>query len=98
MNNKQTFNQMLTSLETPNSKRLMRRARRANRIAKRVYGKNRRNAYRVKSRALCSLVNHLPEQTDIRKDIILTDFVVVELKGAETGLHVPVRHLERSAA
>ncbi len=89
---------MLTGLETQNSEKLMCRARRANNIAKRARGKNRRNAYSVKSRALCSLVNHLPGQTDIRKDIILTDFVVVELKGAQTGLHVPIEHLERSAA
>ena len=98
MHKKQTFSQMLTSLETPNSERLMRRARRANRIAKNVRGRSRRNAYSVKSRALSSLVNHLPGQTNIRKDIILTDMVVVELKGSQSGLHFPIEHLERSAA
>lgn len=96
MNNKQTFKQIIKNLEVKHASKLMNRARSANRLAKCVRGKNRRNAYRAKSRALWSLVNHLPGQTDIRKDIILTDFVVVELKGAQTGLHVPIEYLERS--
>jgi len=90
-----TFNEVLTELEPKNSQKLMKRARLANKLAKTLRGKQRRNAYRVKGRALGYLVNHLPNQTDVRKDIILTDFVVVELKGAQSGLHLPIERLER---
>jgi RNA:NAD 2'-phosphotransferase (TPT1/KptA family) len=90
---KRTFNEMLRGLEKTHSETLMRRARKANRIAKTVRGKNRRNAYEVKSRALSFLVRHMPERTDIRKDIVLTDFVVVELKGTNRGLHFPAARI-----
>ncbi len=88
---------MVTNLETKHSEKLMQRARSANSIAKRSRGKNRRNAYAVKSRALCSLVHNLRAHTDIRADIILTDMVVVELKGSQSGLHVPIEHLARTS-
>lgn len=90
---KRTFNTMLEGLEENHSRTLMGRARRANRIAKSVHGRSRRNAYEVKARALYFLVKHMPERTEIRKDIVLTDFVVVELKGTNRGLHFPAARL-----
>lgn len=98
MKKHRSFNDILADLETVNSKQLMKRARVANRLAKTLRGRQRQNAYGVKSRALGYLVEHLPDQTAIRKDIILTDFVVVELKGAETGLHFPVDQMTGGAA
>ena len=82
-----TFNQILMGLEKDHSEKLMSRARMANNLAKKFRGAQRRNAYAVKSKALSSLVRNLPAQIDIRKDIILTDFVVVELKNTQSGLH-----------
>lgn len=89
-----TFNEMLKCLEQGHSERLMRRARKANRIAKTVRGRSRHCAYKVKAKALSFLVEHLPEMTEIRKDIVLTDFVVVELKGTNRGLHCPVSMID----
>ena len=85
-----TFNQMLSGLESKHSETLMRRARKANRIAKITRGRSRRAAYDVKAKALSFLVHRIPERADVRKDIVLTDFVVVELKGTCRGLHCPV--------
>lgn len=85
---KPTFNQILKGLEKSNSEKLMARARLANRIAKRSHGHRKQIAYSVKHKALCTLVEHLPEQIEIRKDIVLTDFVVVELKNTQSGLHL----------
>ena len=87
---RRTFNQMLSGLESKHSETLMRRARRANRIAKITSGRSRRNAYAVKARTLSYLVDRMPGRTDVRKDIVLTEFVVVELKGTCRGLHCPV--------
>jgi hypothetical protein len=84
---KKTFSQILEQLEKSNSEKLMKRARLANRIAKRSRGRRRRLAYQVKHRALGSLVKKLPAQVAIRRDIVLTEFVVVELKNTESGLH-----------
>ena len=86
--NKPTFNQILNGLEKSNSEKLMARARLANRIAKKTYGHKKQLAYGVKHKALCSLVHHLPAQVEIRKDIALTDFVIVELKNTQSGLHL----------
>jgi hypothetical protein len=47
----------------------------------------------VKSNALGSLVHKMPARIDVRKDIILTDFVVVELKNTNVGLHFPITGL-----
>ena len=91
--NKTTFAEMVTGLEKKNSERLMKKARTANRLAKRSRGANRQTAYYVKARALANLVNKMPQRVDIRKDIILTDFVVVELKNTNSGLHTPVSSL-----
>lgn len=82
-----TFNQILTGLEKDNSEKLMSKARTANNLAKKSRGIQKQTAYGVKSKALTSLVKKLPAQIDIRKDIILTDFVVIELKNTQSGLH-----------
>ena len=89
-----TFNQMLSGLEGRHSEQLMRRARRANRIAKITRGRSRRNAYEVKAKALSYLVDRMPERANVRKDIVLTDFVIVELKGTCRGLHCPVSMID----
>jgi hypothetical protein len=88
-----TFNEIVSQNEKTNSERLMKKARLANRLAKRKYGKQKRVAYAVKSKALGSLVKKMPARVDIRKDIILTDFVVVELKNTNAGLHFPINQL-----
>ena len=90
---KLTFNQILAEVEKDNSERLMKKARTANYIAKKSRGNQRRTAYLVKSDALSSLVKKMPARIDIRKDIILTDFVVIELKNTNVGLHFPIINL-----
>lgn len=88
-----TFNQILSRVEKDNSERLMKKARLANRLAKCSRGGQRQTAYAVKTGALGSLVRKMPARVDVRKDIILTDFVVVELKNTNVGLHFPVSAL-----
>lgn len=90
---KLTFNQILSRVEKDNSERLMKKARLANRLAKRSRGNQRQTAYAVKTSALNSLVRKMPARLDVRKDIVLTDFVVVELKNTNVGLHFPVSAL-----
>ena len=90
---KRSFNQILSSLEKDHSEKLMRRARTANGLAKKSRGTQRTLAYAVKSRALSSLVHKMPARVSIRKDIILTDFVVVELINTNQGLHFPIINL-----
>lgn len=90
---KLTFNQILSRVEKDNSEKLMRKARLANRLAKTRRGAQRQTAYSVKTRALGSLVRKMPALVDIRRDIILTDFVVVELKNTNSGLHFPISSL-----
>lgn len=87
---KLTFNQILAGVEKDNSEKLMLRARTANNLAKKSRGLQRQTAYAVKSKALGSLVKKMPARIDVRKDIILTDFVVVELKNTNVGLHFPI--------
>lgn len=90
---RQTFNQILAGVEKDNSEKLMLRARTANNLARRSRGSQKQAAYIVKSKALGSLVKKMPNRVDVRKDIILTDFVVVELKNTNVGLHFPVNNL-----
>ncbi len=90
---KLTFNQILNGVEKENSEKLMSKARLANSLAKRSRGVQRQTAYSVKSNALGSLVHKMPARIDVRKDIILTDFVVVELKNTNVGLHFPIINL-----
>ncbi len=88
-NKKPAFVNIVQSLEGSHSEKLMRKARCANRIAKMLRGHRRRLAYDVKANALRALVRKLPGRVDIRMDIVLTDFVVVELKNTKRGLHFP---------
>lgn len=90
---KSTFSQILADVEKDNSEKLMSKARLANRLAKKSRGDQRQTAYSVKSKALNSLVKKMPALIDIRKDIILTDFVVIELKNTNVGLHFPISSL-----
>ncbi len=90
---KLTFNQILNEVEKENSEKLMSKARLANSLAKRVRGIQRQTAYSVKSNALGSLVHKMRARVCVRKDIILTDFVVVELKNTNVGLHFPIAGL-----
>ncbi len=90
---KLTFNQILAGVEKDNSEKLMSKARLANHLVKKSRGAQRQTAYDVKSNALGSLVHKMPARIDVRKDIILTDFVVVELKNTNVGLHFPVINL-----
>ena len=80
-------------IKKKNSECLMTKARLANRLAKKSDGRNRRNAYRVKADALCWLVQRLPDRVRISRDVRLTDFVVVELNGGYSGLHLPATAL-----
>lgn len=93
-NTKRTFSETLKTLAQENSEKLMAKARQANNLAKRFKGKNRRIAYSVKANSLCSLVKTLPNKINISKDIRLTDFVVVELKTTQSGLHLPIEKLQ----
>ena len=90
---KPTFDKILERTEQKNSERLMAKARLANRIAKGTRGVNRRTACYVKSTALCSLVKRLSRCVRVFKDVKLTDFVVVELKSEQSGLHLPFARL-----
>ena len=90
---KLTFNQILSGVEKGNSEKLMSKARLANFLAKRSRGVQKQTAYSVKSNALESLVHKMPARIDVRKDIILTDFVVIELKNTNVGLHFPIVNL-----
>ena len=87
---KLTFDQICSRAEKKNSESLMKKATLANRLAKRSRGKQRQTAYNVKANAPASLVRRMPARVDVRKDIILTDFVVVELKNTNVGLHFPI--------
>lgn len=88
--NKLTFSQIVAAAEKDNSEKLMKKARTANFLAKSVRGGQRQTAYGVKSDALSSLVHKMPARVQVRLDIILTDFVVIELKNTNVGLHFPI--------
>ena len=87
---KSSFSKIVAAAEKNNSETLMKKATLANRLAKRSRGSQRQTAYNVKANALASLVRKMPSRVDVRKDIILTDFVVVELKNTNVGLHFPI--------
>jgi protein-arginine kinase len=80
---------ILEQTEQENSERLMAKARLANRLAKKSHGSNRQMAYHIKSAALSSLVKKLSNHIRVSKDIKLNDFIVVELKREQSGLHLP---------
>lgn len=92
-NNKPTFNEILNKTANQNSEKLMAKARTANSLAKLLNEKNRRKAYKIKSQTLCGLIRNLPNKVNICKDLRLENFVVVELKTAQSGLHLPIENL-----
>jgi hypothetical protein len=91
---KPTFSEILQKTSAQNSENLMAKARLANRLAKLLNGKNRRKAYNIKSQTLCGLIKSLPHNVNVIKDIKLTEFVVVELKTEQSGLHLPIENLQ----
>lgn len=93
-NTKPTFNEILKQTGQTNSRKLMAKARLANRLAKMSRGRNRQNAYSVKAKALKFLVEKMPNNVSVRQDIKLTEFVIVELKNAQSGLHTPISNLQ----
>lgn len=92
---KQTFKEILNNTKSKHAARIMKKARTANRIAKRVRGKNRRNAYKVKADALKFLVEKMPNRVEIREDITLNEFVIIELLDEQSALHTPKANLQR---
>lgn len=93
-NTKPTFNEILIQTGWKNSGKLMAKARLANRLAKTSRGRNRRIAYGVKAKALKFLVEKMPNKVSIRQDIKLTEFVVIELRNTQSGLHTPITNLQ----
>lgn len=86
-----TFKEILQQTADTNLKRLMTKARTANRIAKSVEtGAARRSAYKVKTNALSFLKQSFPERVAIQPDERYGDmFVLVTVKNARFGLHAP---------
>lgn len=86
-----TFSDILKQTAETNLKRLMTKARTANRIAKSVErGTSRKSAYRVKVNALSFLKQSFPERVTVRSDEHYGDmFVLVTVKNARFGLHAP---------
>ena len=89
-NRKTAFSEILKQTVREHSETLMAKARLANSLAKRSRGKNRRTAYGVKANALSFLVKNMPETVRVAKDIKLTEFVIVELRREQYGLHLPI--------
>ena len=89
MTTRRSFREMVSRLEEKHSATLMDRARAANRLAKELRGRSRRNAYSVKHRALTGLVRKFPERTYVREDFRQPAFLVVGLSASNSGLHVP---------
>jgi hypothetical protein len=87
-----TFKGLLERTAPANQRRLMHRARTANRLAKTVSGKARTVAYRVKTDALLTLKNRFPDQVELRRDVRQPRMVVVAVAAARFGLHAPAQH------
>ena len=83
------FQDILGDVATLNARRLMARARLANRLAKSLRGQNRWSAYTLKSRALFELVARFPERVRIVNDTRTPRFVVVKVPRDRFGLHAP---------
>lgn len=92
---KRTFTDIVNSVRETNSEVLWKKARLANRLAKRRQaGRTSRSAaYSVKSKALLSLVNYLPEHVKVSPDIKFEHLMIVEHKDDYSGLHLPISHL-----
>lgn len=86
-----TFKEILRQTADTNLKRLMTKARTANRIAKSVEtGAARRSAYKVKTKALFFLKQSFPERVAIQPDERYGDmFVLITVNNTRFGLHAP---------
>lgn len=84
-----TFKGVLEVTAPGNKRRLMQRARTANRLAKSVSGKARRVAYRVKTDALVNLKKCFPNEVQIKNDFRQPGMVVIAVPASRFGLHAP---------
>lgn len=84
-----TFGDVVASLADRNAAALMRRARRANQIAKTVVSRARRNAYAAKSSALEALALRFTDRTRVEADPLLPAYVLVRVDSARFALHAP---------
>ena len=87
-----TFKGLLERTALANQRRLMHRARTANRLAKSVNGRARIVAYRVKTEALVTLTKRFPDQVMLRRDVEQPGMVVVAVTAARFGLHAPAQN------
>ena len=86
---KQTFDQVLNQVAAANREKLMRRAQDANRLAKVTKGRTKYRFYGVKHNALRSLINKFEVDASIQFDPNTPKMLVVAVKSAKFGLHVP---------
>lgn len=95
---KNTFKEILKQSAETNLKRLMTKARTANRIAKNVEtGTSRRGAYRVKTNTLSFLKQSFPERVSVQSDERYGNmFVLVTVKETRFGLHAPSAVFKRT--
>ncbi|MCS6875212.1 MAG: hypothetical protein N2Z23_07440 [Pyrinomonadaceae bacterium] len=89
MKNKVTFRQILKEVEKTNVESLAKKAITANRLAKTLYGRSRRNAYRVKTETIIYVAKKMPKFVKIKEDKYLEDFYVVEFVLTNRSLHLP---------
>ncbi len=87
-----TFKGLLEQTAPANARRLMQRARTANRLAKTVRGKARTVAYRVKTDALVTLKNRFPDHVELRRDTRQPQMIVVTVAAVRFGLHAPAQN------
>jgi hypothetical protein len=97
---KESFNQILKRLEAPNARRLIEKARTANRLAKSAPdARARRRAYCVKVDALLNLRHRFPTRTSVTTDPSIPSFVIVKYASPQTGvrcgLHAPASAFAR---
>ncbi|MCC6743526.1 MAG: hypothetical protein IT175_06660 [Acidobacteria bacterium] len=84
-----TFRDTVARLADRNADALMRRARRANRIAKSAVYHARANAYLAKSLALEALALRFADRTTVEVDPYLPAYVLVRVEDARFALHAP---------
>lgn len=89
MNQRKTFNQLVQESALQNRGSLMQKARDANRLAKTVSGKSRRQSYQVKVLALKALATKFASDVKIFSDRHTPTMIVVSVENARFGLHAP---------
>lgn len=94
---KKTFSEILNETKEDHCERLMQKARMANRIAKQVQPRSRRNAYGVKHGALTTIVKKMKGKFEVKKDFRNEELVVVTLRKERYGLHLPISVLSSVA-